>query len=326
MNKKIFIFLIIFSIISLIFFSVYEKDKNGSKIASFMVYKNNINKKDAGHLVDYGFNEIHIDKRIKSKTPDKVYKISNPDWNLFFGLIKKHFYSADCGKNCFSNIKLVNDGKYSNYIDKKGVTYTGSNVDEYSFGVNYENNRPIICSEKEFTIENKDCNNLDILAIKNDYINKINNFLNELNFGYKYEIVEKYFKYSNTYNFNINFIIENNGIDSGWYFDFGPAGAFSLQGFYVGKIENYNSKFSFITLEKAIEYYQNKYYLYNMIPDLLIEHKSDKEVKNKSKLYITNVEIAYKKNIYKDELYIFPYYKITTDKGVFYILAIETKK
>lgn len=326
MYKKIFYFLILFLFASYIVFFIIERVESDSKLGSYLVYRNNIERNNVGYLLDNGFERITIDKSIKSRTPNKLFEIATPDWDLFFSLIKKHFYNTDCKENCYDELSLLGKNDFSFYIDKKGVNYNGSNIGKYSFGVNYENNRPAKCGENKLSTNNSDCFNLDIKTLNEDYIKKINSFLSELNFDYKYIIEDRYIKYSNTFNYNIKFIFENNSLDSSWYFDFGYNGAFSLQGFYIENAEKNIAKFSFITLEKAIEYYLKNDYLYNLIPDLESGDKSNKIIMNNNNLLITNMEIIYKKNIYDQKLYILPYYKITTDKGIFFILAVEPKK
>lgn len=323
--KNTYFFLFIILLVPFILL-VTNENNNSSNLSSFLVYESDIKRKKIGYIVEEGYEEIIINKNIKSKTPNKLYEITNPNWPLFFGLIKKHFYPSKCVIDCDYAIMLNNNNDYSNYTDKSGVSYSGSNKDEYSFGVIFEENRPKACDEKDLQNNKKNCYDYDTLAMNNLYIKKIENFLNELNFDYKYEISDRYIEYNNTFNYNIKFKIEDNSVDSGWFFDFGPKGAFSLKGFYLSKIEKNNDKFSFITLNKAIEYYKNKDYLYNLIPNLVIDNEADKKNNDKNILYITNVEITYRKNIYNEKLYIFPYYKLTTDKGAYYILAIEQKK
>lgn len=325
MNKKnTYFFLFIITLVSFILLSTYENNRN-SKLSSFLVYESDIKRKKMGYLVERGYDEIIIDKIIKSRTPNKLYEINNPNWVLFFELIKKHFYPSNCGVNCSDEIEINNNNDYSNYTDMRGVSYSGSNKDEYSFGVIFEENRPQSCSEKDLPMKKNNCYDYDTLAINSAYLSKINNFLNELNFDYEYEITDKFIEHSNTFNYNIKFIIDNNSVDSGWFFDFGPNGAYSLKGFYLENIEKNIDKFSFISLNKAIKYYKNNNYLYNLIPNLVKDNET--YIKNDNNiLYISNVEISYRKNIYNEKLYIFPYYKLTTDKGVYYLLAIEEKK
>jgi len=324
MNKKVYYFLFLFSLVSLILFLIVEREKSNSKLGSYLVYKSDNGRNDVGYLLDHGFKKIILDKNIKTRTPDRLFEITTPNWDLFFSLIKKHFYNSNCKVNCKDDLNLLVKNDFSIYIDKKGVNYNGSNIGKYSFGVNYEKNRPVNCGGKELS-NNSDCLDLDIKTLNETYIKKINSFLSELNFDYKYKIEDKYINYSNTFSYNIKFILENSNIDSSWYFDFGPNGAYSLQGFYIENEEKNIAKFSFITLEKAIEYYLKNDYLYSLIPDLESGDKSNTIIKNNNNLLITNMEITYKKNIYDQKLYILPYYKIATDKGIFFILAVEPK-
>ena len=322
--KNTYFFLFIILLVPFILL-VTNENNNSSNLSSFLVYESDIKRKKIGYIVDEGYEEIIINKNIKSKTPNKLYEITNPNWPLFFGLIKKHFYPSKCLIDCDYAIMLNNNNDYLNYTDKSGVSYSGSNKDEYSFGVIFEENRPQSCSEKDLPMKKNNCYDYDTLAINSAYLSKINNFLNELNFDYEYEITDKFIEHSNTFNYNIKFIIDNNSVDNGWFFDFGPNGAYSLKGFYLENIEKNIDKFSFISLNKAIKYYKNNNYLYNLIPNLVKDNET--YIKNDNNiLYISNVEISYRKNIYNEKLYIFPYYKLTTDKGVYYLLAIEEKK
>jgi len=312
---------------SLIIFFTLDREKSISKLGSYLVYKSDLDRfDDIGYLVDHGYNKIILDKNIKTRTPDKLFEITTPNWDLFFSLMKKHFHNSNCKVNCNDDLDLLGKGDFSNYIDKNNVEYNGSNNGEYSFGVNYEKNRPENCGGKESSTNNSDCLDLDIKTLNEKYIMQINNFLSELSFNYKYIITDRYLESSNTFNYIIQFIIENSNIVSTWHFDFGPNGAFSLQGFYIENTENNIEKFNYITLEKSIEYYQKNNYLYNLIPDLESGDKNNMITKNNNNLLITNMEITYKKNIYDQKLYILPYYKITTDNGIYYILAVEPKK
>ena len=242
-----------------------------------------------------------------------------PD-NLVFSLIDK--INLFCKKELCKTYDYKSKSRIGDleiYHYSNNLNASVYNKDLIYFTIPDEDNRPSKCLYTVIdTNGGKSCKGLD----ERYYYDKYSKLIDKLVAGHDVEIVYKFDRLGQTFNYLVTF--KYGGLPSTikWFLDFGPNGIFSFVGTnYKTDIAN---NFKNISLKKSLEYYNKNIPGYRLLPEFKRGEMGKLNLNEKKETTIKKIGKVIR--FYTDfdgKIYLLPFYELTTTNGIYLLLASE---